>query len=322
MTKIKGNQLEEKYTITVPEEFHLDRIDLVIPASLEADFTRSQIQKLIKNEQITVNGLPTRPNYKAKTDDEIEITITEEEYVEPVAENIPLNILYQDDDIAVINKQPGLVVHPGPGNYRSTLVSALMYHIKKLSTAGDPHRPGIVHRLDRDTSGLMVIAKTDEAYEGMVKQFQARTIEKRYTAIIIGKPVKEHAVINRPIARHKKYRQKMAIDDDGREAITEYTISRIWHTQVSTFTMLDIRIHTGRTHQIRVHLSSIGNPVIGDQIYSKKWAKYKVPYLLLASTFLKFKHPVTGEELSFTAELPEHMNEYIVKLDTMLEQYQ
>jgi 23S rRNA pseudouridine1911/1915/1917 synthase len=197
-----------------------------------------------------------------------------------------------------------------------------MYHIKKLSTAGDPHRPGIVHRLDRDTSGLMVITKTDEAYEGMVKQFQARTIEKRYTAIIIGKPVKDHAVINRPIARHKKYRQKMAIDDDGREAITEYTISRIWHTQVSTFTMLDVRIHTGRTHQIRVHLSSIGNPVIGDQIYSKKWAKYKVPYLLLASTFLKFKHPVTGEELSFTAELPEHMKEYIVKLDTMLEQYQ
>lgn len=314
--------MEEKYTIIVPEEFHLDRIDLVIPASLEADFTRSQIQKLIKNEQITVNGLPTRPNYKAKTDDEIEITITEEEYVEPVAENIPLNILYQDDDIAIINKQPGLVVHPGPGNYRSTLVSALMYHIKKLSTAGDPHRPGIVHRLDRDTSGLMVIAKTDEAYEGMVKQFQARTIEKRYTAIIIGKPVKEHAVINKPIARHKKYRQKMAIYDDGREAITEYTISRLWHTQVSTFTMLDIRIHTGRTHQIRVHLSSIGNPVIGDQIYSKKWAKYKVPYLLLASTFLKFKHPVTGEELSFTAELPEHMKEYIVKLDTMLEQYQ
>jgi 23S rRNA pseudouridine1911/1915/1917 synthase len=322
MAKIKGNQLEEKYTITVPEEFHLDRIDLVIPASLEADFTRSHIQRLIKNGQITVNGLPTRPNYKAKTDDEIEITITEEEYVEPVAENIPLKILYQDDDIAVINKQPGIVVHPGPGNYRSTLVSALMYHIKKLSTAGDPHRPGIVHRLDRDTSGLMVITKTDEAYEGMVKQFQARTIEKRYTAIIIGKPVKDHAVINRPIARHKKYRQKMAIDDDGREAITEYTISRIWHTQVSTFTMLDVRIHTGRTHQIRVHLSSIGNPVIGDQIYSKKWAKYKVPYLLLASTFLKFKHPVTGEELSFTAELPEHMKEYIVKLDTMLEQYQ
>lgn len=314
--------MEEKYTITVPEEFDLSRIDLVIPASLETDISRSQIQKLIKNGQITVNGLPTKSNYKAKTDDEIEILITEEEYEDPVAQNIPLEILYQDDDIAVINKQPGIVVHPGPGNYQNTLVSALMYHIKTLSTAGDPHRPGIVHRLDRDTSGLMIIAKTDAAYEGMVKQFQARTIEKRYTTIIIGKPVKEHAFINKPIARHKKYRQKMAIDENGREAITEYTISRIWHTQVSTFTMLDVRIHTGRTHQIRVHLSSIGNPVIGDQIYSKKWAKYKVPYLLLASTFLKFKHPVTGEELSFTAELPDHMKEYIVKLDTMLEQYQ
>lgn len=316
------NKLEEKYIITVPEEFNLERIDRVIPVSLETDISRSQIQKLIKNGNITVNGLPTRSNYKAKTDDEIEIVISREEFSEPVAENIPLNILYQDEDIAVINKQPGLVVHPGPGNYGTTLVSALLYHIKKLSSAGDPHRPGIVHRLDRDTSGLMIIAKTDAAYDGLVKQFSERTIEKRYTAIIIGKPVKEHAVIDRPIARHKKYRQKMTIDEDGREAITEYKISRIWHTQVSTFTMLDIRIHTGRTHQIRVHLSSIGNPVIGDQIYSKKWEKYRVPYLLLASTFLKFSHPVTGEELSFEAELPRHMQEYIEKLDTMLAQYQ
>ena len=314
--------MEEKYTIIVPEEFDLERIDRVIPASLETEISRSQIQKLIKNGSIKVNGLPTRPNYKAKTDDEIEMTISETELVESVAENIPLDIVYQDEHIAVINKQPGLVVHPGPGNYGSTLVSALLYHIKTLSNTGDPYRPGIVHRLDRDTSGLMVIAKTNEAYEGMVKQFQSRTIEKRYTAISIGKPVKDHDIISRPIARHKKYRQKMTIDEEGREAITEYTISRIWHTQVSTFTMLDIRIHTGRTHQIRVHLSSIGNPVIGDQIYSKKWEKYKVPYLLLASTFIKFKHPVTEDELSFTAELPAHMKEYIEKLDTMLAQYQ
>ncbi len=315
--------MEEKYTITVPEEFDLERIDRVIPASLETDITRSQIQKLIKNGQITVNGLPTKSNYKAKTDDEIEITInSHEEYAVSVAENIPLEIIYQDEHIAVINKQPGLVVHPGPGNYGSTLVSALLYHIKTLSTAGDAHRPGIVHRLDRDTSGLMVIAKTDEAYEGMVKQFQSRSVEKHYTAITIGKPVKNHDVINRPIARHKKYRQKMTIDEEGREAITEFTISRIWHTPIGVFTMLDVQIHTGRTHQIRVHLSAMGNPVIGDQIYSKKWAKYKVPYILLASSFLKFKHPITGEELAFTAELPSHMAEYIVKLDTMIAQYQ
>jgi len=314
--------LEEKYTIIVPEEFDLERIDRVIPASLETDISRSQIQKLIKNGHITVNGLPTRSNYKAKTDDEIEMIIIKDEYVESVAENIPLHIIYQDEHIAVINKQPGLVVHPGPGNYGSTLVSALLYHIKTLSTAGDPFRPGIVHRLDRDTSGLMVIAKTDAAYEGMVKQFQARTVKKRYTAITIGKPVKNHDIINRPIARHKKYRQKMTIDDEGREAITEFTISKIWHTPIGVFSMLDVQIHTGRTHQIRVHLSSIGNPVIGDQIYSKKWAKYKVPYILLASTFLQFNHPVSGEEMTFTAELPSHMSEYIVKLDTMINQYQ
>ncbi len=312
--------MEEKYTITVPEDFDLERIDRVIPALLETDISRSQIQKLIKNGQITVNGSSTRPNYKAKTDDEIEITITEDEYELSVAENIPLDIIYQDEHIAVINKQPGLVVHPGPGNYGTTLVSALLYHIKTLSSAGDPHRPGIVHRLDRDTSGLMVIAKTDQAYEGMVKQFQERTIEKRYSAVCIGKPVKEHDIINKPIARHKKYRQKMSIDEDGREAVTEFRISKLWHTSSGVFTLLDIRIHTGRTHQIRVHLSSIGNPVVGDQIYSKKWAKYKVPYILLASTFLKFRHPVTGEELSFRTEMPPHMKEYIEKLDTMISQ--
>ncbi len=314
--------MEEKYTIIVPEEFDLERIDRVIPSLLETEISRSQIQKLIRNEQITVNGLPTRPNYKSKTDDEIEIVIHEEEFKDPVPENIPLDITYQDEHIVVINKQPGLVVHPGPGNYGSTLVSALLYHIKILSSAGDHHRPGIVHRLDRDTSGLMVIAKTNEAYEGLIKQFQERTVEKRYSAIIIGKPVKDHAVINRPIARHKKYRQKMTIDEDGREAVTEYTISRIWHTPNGTFSMLDVRIHTGRTHQIRVHLSSTGNPVIGDQIYSKKWEKYRVPYLLLASTFLKFKHPVTGIELSFSAELPPHMKEYIGKLEATIAQSQ
>ncbi|MCL2154472.1 MAG: RluA family pseudouridine synthase [Leptospirales bacterium] len=310
----------EKYIITVPMEFDLERIDRVIPVLLEADISRSQIQKLIKSGDITVNGFKTRANYKVKTDDEIEIIVNEEEPVIPQEENIPINIIYEDEDIAVIIKQPGLVVHAGHGNYGTTLVSGLLYHIKRLSALGDPLRPGIVHRLDRDTSGLMVIAKSDAAYISLVEQFSLRTVEKHYIAIVIGKPVKDHDLINRPIARHKKYRQKMTIDEDGREAITEYTISRIWHTDTGAFTMLDIILHTGRTHQIRVHLSAMGNPIIGDQIYSKRWEKYRVPYLLLASTYLKFTHPTTGKELSFTAELPSHFSEYIDKLNSMVNQ--
>ncbi|MCL1864370.1 MAG: RluA family pseudouridine synthase [Spirochaetes bacterium] len=310
----------EKYIITVPAEFDLERIDRIIPILLETDISRSQIQKLIKSGDITVNGSETRANYKVKTDDEIEIVTKEDDMLLPHEENIPINIIYEDDDIAVIIKQPGLVVHPGHGNYGSTLVSGLLYHIKRLSILGDPLRPGIVHRLDRDTSGLMVIAKSDAAYISLVEQFSSRTVEKHYAAIVIGKPVKDHALINRPIARHKKYRQKMTIDEDGREAITEYTISRIWHTDMGVFTMLNIILHTGRTHQIRVHLSAMGNPIVGDQIYSKKWEKYKVPYLLLASTYLKFIHPISREVLSFSAELPLHISEYIDKLDSMVNQ--
>ena len=312
--------IKEKYLITVPAEFDLERIDRIIPVLLEADFSRSQIQKLIKNGLILVNGSETRANYKAKTDDEIEILISEDEAAVLRAENIPINIIYEDDDIAVIIKQPGLVVHAGPGNYESTLVNGLLYHIKKLSAIGDPLRPGIVHRLDRDTSGLMVIAKSDAAYTSLVEQFSSRSVEKHYAAIVTGKPVKDHSLINRPIGRHKKYRQKMTIDEEGREALTEYTVSKIWHTDIGVFTMLDIILHTGRTHQIRVHLSAMGNPVVGDQIYSKKWEKYKVPYLLLASTFLKFKHPVNGKELSFNAEIPQHISEYIDKLNSMTDQ--
>ncbi len=311
---------ENTIYVTVPEEYDLERIDRFLASSLESQISRSLIQRLIKVDHILVNGKSTRANYKVKTDDEISISFPEEDVRLPYPEDIPLNIIYEDDSIAVINKQPGLVVHQGPGNYESTLVNALLFHIKKLSTAGDEFRPGIVHRLDRDTAGLMVIAKTDEAYASLVEQFSSRKIDKRYAAIVIGKPVKDHAVIEKPIARHKKYRQKMSITEDGREAVTEYTISKLWHTPVGTFTMLEVRIYTGRTHQIRVHLSSMGNPVIGDQIYSKKWEKHRVPYLLLASTHLAFTHPVSGERMEFSLDIPQHMKDFIEKLEQRVDQ--
>jgi 23S rRNA pseudouridine1911/1915/1917 synthase len=207
------------------------------------------------------------------------------------------------------------VVHPGPGNWKSTLVNALLYHCGDLSSIGGTVRPGIVHRLDKDTSGLMVVAKTDSAHKRLVESFSSRDIHKEYAAIVTGKPVKDHGVIDRPLARHRKYRHKMTIDESGKEAVSEYWLKKIWNTDKYMFSLLSVKIHTGRTHQIRVHLSSSSLPIVGDPIYSKKWERYNVPYLLLASVALAFRHPETGEELSFTAPLPEHMQEFIRKVE-------
>lgn len=311
--------MEDKIVVTVPEEYHLERIDRFLAVNLDEDLSRSLIQKYIRENLITVNGETVRANYKVKTDDEITIRfpVLPEGEIELIPENIPLDIVFQDEHIVVLNKQPGLVVHPGHGNNTGTLVNALLYHVKTLSTDGEPERPGIVHRLDRDTSGLMVAAKSNEAYHGLVAAFAGRLIDKRYQAIVTGKPKNDHGMIDLPLARHRKYRHKMSVDETGREALTEYWIAKIWHPLQGTYTLLDIKLHTGRTHQIRVHMSATGNPVIGDQIYSKKWEKHKVPYLLLASTSLSFDHPVTGEKLSFTVPLPQHMLEFIDKLDRM-----
>ncbi len=304
-------------TLTVPEENHLERIDVFLASSTDTGVSRSIIQRLIKDKNILVNKNEVRPNYKVKTDDEISITIPEPEITRPVPENIPLNIIYQDEHIAVLKKQAGLVVHSGPGNYESTLVNGLLYHIKTLPLTGDPMRPGIVHRLDRDTSGLMVIAKTDLAYTHLVEEFSQRKVYKKYCAIITGKTDQEKDRINKPIGRHTKYRHKMTVAEDGKEAITDYAVEKIWHINHSVYSMLDIEIHTGRTHQIRVHLSSMGNPVIGDKIYSKKWEKHRVPFHLLASTELSFTHPFTGETMMFKAGLPQHMLDFISKLDSL-----
>jgi len=305
--------MTEKTELTVPEEFHLERIDRVLTIALELDLSRSYIQKLIKDENILVNDLPVKANYKAKTDDHIVITIPEPEVLDLVAQDIPLNIIYQDNDVAVINKQPGLVVHPGPGNHDSTLVNALLYHLTDLSTIGGTIGPGIVHRLDKDTTGLMVIAKNDNAHRHLVEEFSNRRVKKQYQAIVVGKPKKDHNRIEAPLARHRKYRHKMTIDENGKEAITDYRIKEILRGRQGLFSHLYVNIHTGRTHQIRVHLSSMGNPIAGDPIYSKKWEKHKVPFLLLAATNLSFVHPSTGEEMNFEIDIPQHMVDFIEK---------
>ncbi len=301
--------------VRVPEEYNLRRIDKFINNNLETDISRSYIQKLIKEGAITVNGDTVKPSYKIKTDDLIKIAVPEPEEADLKPENIDINIVYEDDYIAVINKQPGLVIHPGPGNRNHTLVNALLYHLHDLSSIGGVIRPGIVHRLDKDTSGLMVIAKNDNAHRELVRQFSQREVKKRYEAIVAGKPNRANEIIDRPIGRHRKYGHKMTVTENGKEALTEYRIKKIWNVRNGIFSHLDINLYTGRTHQIRVHLSAIGNPVIGDPIYSKKWEKYKVPYLLLASTFLELKHPISGEKIDFNAGLPQHILNFIYKLE-------
>jgi 23S rRNA pseudouridine1911/1915/1917 synthase len=303
--------------IVVPEENNLERIDRFLPVSLELDLSRSYIQKLIRGGHIQVNGRVIKQNYKVKTDDEIAVTVPEPEPLDLEPENIPLDIVYRDESVIVINKQPGLVVHPGPGNWNRTLVNGLLYYVKDLSSIGGVARPGIVHRLDKDTAGLMVVARTDAAHASLTAAFSERRVRKKYAAMVVGKPKHDHAVIDRPIGRHRKYRHKMCVDEKGREAVTEYTVKKVFNGRLGVFTLLEINLHTGRTHQIRVHLSSEGIPIVGDPIYSKKWEKYRVPYLLLASVFLEFAHPEDGRTMTFEADYPGHMRHFIEKIERL-----
>ncbi len=303
--------------ITVPEENSLERIDRFLSALLDLDLSRSYIQRLIRGGSISVNGKKIKQNYRVKPDDHIEIIIPDPEPLSLIPEDIPLEIVYQDPRIIVINKQPGLVVHPGPGNWNRTLVNALLYHVKDLSSIGGVARPGIVHRLDKDTSGLMVIAKDDASHAFLTGEFGGRRVKKKYAAIVSGKPDTARRVIDLPIGRHRKYRHKMTIDERGREAVTEFTLIKVWNSRLGLFSLLEIDLHTGRTHQIRVHLSAGGMPIVGDPIYSKKWEKHRVPFLLLASTALEFAHPQDGRIMSFTADMPEHMRAFIEKIERL-----
>ena len=305
---------ESEFELLIPEEHHLERIDKVLAMLLEIDISRSYLQKLIKNSDIKVNDADIKPNYKVKTNDKVTIVIPAPSELEINPENIKLDIIYEDKDIAVINKQAGLVVHPGPGNWSGTLVNGLLYSLKNLSGIGGVLRPGIVHRLDKDTAGLMVVAKNDEAHNSLVKQFSERTVIKKYCAIVTGVPDSANNIIDLPIGRHKIYRHKMTVTEKGKPAITEYHNAETWNFNDAVYSMLDIRIYTGRTHQIRVHLSSKGHPIVGDMIYSKSAKKHKVPYLLLASVYLSLEHPTTGARMEFNSDLPEHIKSFINRI--------
>ncbi len=280
--------------------------------------TRSQIQRLIEKGNVLVCGKAASQHYRVKAEDLISLDIPEEKTEGLIPEPIPVEILYNDDHIVVVNKPAGMVVYPSAGHSHGTLMNALLYHCRKLACVGGPLRPGVVHRLDKDTSGVMVIALNDESYYSLVEQFKHRTINKRYIALIYGNLRGNQGEIRLMIGRSESDRKKMSTRvKRGREAVTKWSIMERFRTA----SLIEVRLQTGRTHQIRVHFASIGHPVLGDRTYGKKVeveckGKKKILFTrqMLHAELLGFTHPATGEYLEFSAPVPEDMAEKIKEL--------
>ena len=293
-----------------------ERLDHYLAGKKEIGRTRSQIHKLIEDGFVEVNKEVPKPSYKIKVDDRIQVSIPPPQKLEAKAENIPLHIVYEDNDLIVVDKPRGMVVHPAAGNYSGTLVNALLYHCKDLSGIGGVLRPGIVHRLDKDTSGLLVIAKNDLAHQALARQFKAKQIFKQYQALVHGVIQQEKGVIEAKIGRHPKHRKKMAIISasetkiKGREAVTHYKVLE----RLKNYTLVELDLKTGRTHQIRVHLTSFGHAVVGDPTYGHRREEFKVSGQLLHAAKLGFVHPRSGKYVEFHREMPEDMEEVVRKL--------
>ncbi|SCJ54891.1 Ribosomal large subunit pseudouridine synthase D [uncultured Clostridium sp.] len=300
----------EEIILKITEENNRERIDKYLSTVIEGK-TRSFIQGLIEDKAVTVNGKIIKSNYKLKSNDEIIIILPEPIELDVKAENIDLNIIYEDSDVIVINKPKNMVVHPAPGNYTGTLVNGLLYHCKDLSGINGVIRPGIVHRIDKDTTGILVIAKNDESHNSLAKQFKDHSIKREYYALVEGRFSKESGTIDKPLGRNKKDRLKMDIVEDGRRAVTHYEVLEQYDKGVS---LIKCTLETGRTHQIRVHMASIGHPLIGDQTYGYKKQKFKIEGQALHAKTLGFIHPTTGEYIEFTSDLPEYFEELIKKL--------
>lgn len=286
-----------------------DRLDSFLGEELEG-ISRSAIQKLIKSGDIRVNESLKKASYILKEGDRVVVNIPQEEEINILPENIPLDIVYEDDDIAIVNKPQGLVVHPAPGNYSNTLVNGLLYHIGDLSMANGIIRAGIVHRLDKDTSGLLVVAKNEGVHEGLVRQFQARSVLKEYITLVFN-DVKEGGTIDKPIGRNPKDRKKMAVVTNGKEAITNYEILR----RYNKYTLLKIGLKTGRTHQIRVHMASINHPIVGDPIYSRAKNEFNMDKQLLHAYKLGFIHPRKNKYIEFQEDVPADFKDIINRLN-------
>lgn len=286
-----------------------DKIRLDKYLAEELDFSRSTIQKMITEGLVIVNGEVAKANYKVKVNDEIEYFELPEENVDILPVDIPINIVYEDQDVIVVNKETGMVVHPANGHYDDTLVNALLFHIKDLSLINGVRRPGIVHRIDKDTSGLLMIAKNDNAHQSLVSQLQDKTVERKYITLVHGVIPHDYGKINAPIGRDPKDRKKMTTIEGGKEAVTHFKVL----DRFDEFTLVECRLETGRTHQIRVHLKYIGYPVVGDPMYGRRKVIGNDGQFLHAKT-LGFDHPVTNEYMEFDSELPAFFKDFLEEI--------
>lgn len=302
--------MEEK-VYKINEELVGIRLDKAISMKDES-ISRVAVQRLIDEEKILVNGNKTKASYKLSLNDVVSIKKDEPKELEIKPEDIPLDVIYEDKDIIVINKQKGLVVHPGNGNPDGTLVNAIMNYCKdSLSGIGGAIRPGIVHRIDKDTSGLLIIAKNDEAHINLSEQIKEHKVKKTYIALVRGIVTANEATVDMPIARSNKDRTKMAVSKTGKTAITHFKVLK----RFKNYTLLEVNIETGRTHQIRVHLSQIGYPIVGDYVYSNGKNPFGVEGQMLHSYNLEFTHPITGKKMNLTAELPNYFKDVIDSLE-------
>ena len=280
------------------------RLDKYLSDKLE-DMTRSYLKKLISDDKaVLVNGNPAKPNYKLKPGDIIELAVPEPIELEIKAENIPLDIVYEDNDMLVVNKPQGMVVHPAAGNYTGTLVNALLYHCgDSLSGINGEKRPGIVHRIDKDTSGLLLVAKNDNAHQKLSSQIKEHSLTRAYKALVHGNIKQDSGRIDAPIGRHPSDRKKMTITDkNSREAVTNFRVLE----RYGRYTFVECILETGRTHQIRVHMSKNGHPIVGDKTYEKKKEEFNLAGQLLHAYKVGFIHPVSGEYMEFVSELPDY----------------
>lgn len=301
----------EQYTFTIEATHKGVRADKFLSEAIP-DITRSALQGYIADGAVKVNGVAINKNYKTKIGDVISVEIPEPVELEAVAENIPLDIIYEDNDLIVVNKPKGMVVHPAAGNYTGTLVNALLYHCKgSLSGINGVLRPGIVHRIDKNTSGLLIVAKNDLAHRGLAEQIKEHSFTRQYETIVYGNIKEDNGTVNQPIGRNPLDRKKMAvIATNSKEAITHFKVLE----RFNQFTHLAVTLETGRTHQIRVHMAYLNHPVAGDDVYGPKKVISKLNGQCLHARKIGFIHPVTGEYLEFTSDLPQYFSSFLEEL--------
>ncbi len=301
------DDFEDDNEIIIISDTENERIDVYV-SSQQGDISRNSVQKLIADGSIRVNDKKVKANYKVKLSDCIRIVLPEPEALDIAAEDIPIEIVYEDDDLAVINKPQGMVVHPAPGHYSGTLVNGLMYHLKNLSSINGILRPGIVHRLDMNTSGLMLVAKNDKSHNFLAKCLKEHSINRIYFALVEGNIKDDSGVIDAPLGRSEKDRKKRTVTyKNSKNAVTNYWVEK----RYGKYTLIKLKLETGRTHQIRVHMKYIGHPVVGDDVYGSKTNRFLLNGQLLHSKSIGFVHPSTGEYMEFESELPDYFQKVL-----------